>query len=306
MKKDNCLITGANGFFGKIISNSLEVQNSYNITGLSRTETLGVKADLAKPFTFPTTTQVDILIHAAGKAHVVPKTPKEVKEFLDINLMGTQNLCNSLESLSELPKSMVFISTVAVYGVTDGELIPESHPLNGDNPYAVSKILAEEWLKDWAKKNNVTLGILRMPLIAGPSAPGNLGAMINGIQKGRYFGIGDSSARKSVVWAADVADIIPKLSDIGGVYNLTDNYHPSFYELQEVIAEALMKKSPKNLPLPIAKTIAKIGDYLGNRAPVNTSKLDKMLATLTFDDSKAFTELNWRPSRVLDKLPTVL
>ena len=44
------------------------------------------------------------------------------------------------------PKALVFISTVAVYGCESGELITEEHPLEGETPYAKSKILAEEYL----------------------------------------------------------------------------------------------------------------------------------------------------------------
>lgn len=57
-------------------------------------------------------------------------------------------------------------------------MITEDHPLNGDTPYAKSKIMAEEYLIRWCQKNNVILGILRPSLLAGKNALGNLGAMV--------------------------------------------------------------------------------------------------------------------------------
>ena len=46
-------------------------------------------------------------------------------------------------------------------------------------------------------------------------------------------------------------------------------------------------------------------DNLGD--PISTSnKLNKMMSTLVFDDSKARRLVNWTPSKVLDKLPLVL
>ena len=75
------------------------------------------------------------MLHACGKAHVVPKTEAEKQLFFDINYIGTIHLCNALEKVGT-PKALVFISTVAVYGCEFGELITEEHSLDGDTPYA--------------------------------------------------------------------------------------------------------------------------------------------------------------------------
>ena len=57
----------------------------------------------------------DVVLHACGKAHVVPKTEAEKQAFFDVNYQGTVNLCSALEKVG-VPKALVFISTVAVYG----------------------------------------------------------------------------------------------------------------------------------------------------------------------------------------------
>lgn len=44
-----------------------------------------------------------------------------------MNLQGTKNLCTALEQ-SGIPKSFIFISTVAVYGCDSGENITEEYP----------------------------------------------------------------------------------------------------------------------------------------------------------------------------------
>ena len=75
---------------------------------------------------------------------------------------------------------------VLPYGCEYGELIDENHPLDGDSPYAKSKIMAEEYLTKWCLDHQVRLGILRPSLLAGKNAPGNLGAMVNGVKKGFY------------------------------------------------------------------------------------------------------------------------
>lgn len=243
--------------------------------------------------------QYDIILHAAGKAHTVPKNTTESEEFFQINLKGTINLIRGLEQSEKTPKSLIFISTVAVYGVESGTDINEEHALSGTSPYALSKIQAEEYLINWCSKNKVILGILRPSLIAGMDPPGNLGAMINGIKTGKYLRIGNGSARKSVLMAEDIARLIPKLAEVGGIYNVCDNHHPSFAELEDLIAKQLNKKVPRSIPYWVAKSIAFVGDIVGNKFPFNSSKLDKITKSLTFSNEKAKRELDWEPLDVI-------
>lgn len=300
MNPTSILLTGATGFLGGILSKQL-VTNGNHVTGQGRKHQ-EITADISSPFTFDKKHHFDIVLHAAGKAHVVPRSPEEEREFYQVNLEGTKNLCAAIDQLPTKPEAFIFISTVAIYGKDSGEMIHEDTPLNGTTPYAKSKILAEEWLKDWAAENNVTLSILRLPLVAGPHPPGNLGAMVRGIQTGRYASIGSASARKSMVWAEDIAGIVPRLAEVGGTYNLTDGYHPSFGELEQAIAAVLGKKHPLKVPMIAAKGLGLVGDILGSRFPVNSDKIQKITSTLTFDDRKAREVLGWNPSKVLDKV----
>jgi nucleoside-diphosphate-sugar epimerase len=103
-----------------------------------------------------------------------------------------------------------------------------------------------------------------------------------------------------VVLAEDVARFIVKVAEIGGIYNLTDGYHPSFAELSSHISIQLGKGKPMNMPFGLAMIVAKFGDLLGSKAPLNTNKLKKITSDLTFDDSKAREAFGWNPTRVLD------
>lgn len=305
--KTDILLTGASGFLGKIIYEALS--SHYIITTLGRIPVVAngghLIADLSKSLVtgFPV---AGCVIHCAGKAHSIPRTEEEKENFFNVNYQGTVNLCESLVKEGKVPESFIFISTVAVYGKEEGELIPEDHPLEGTTPYAKSKIMAEQYLQEWAKQNMVKLGILRLPLIAGPTPLGNLLAMIRGIRSGHYLSIGKANARKSIVWAHDVASVIPDVAERGGIYNLTDGEHPTFHELEHEIAEGLGKKDPWKIPLSAARLLAFTGDILGDKFPINTDKLKKITATLTFDDKRAKTLLNWRPSSVAEKIRLIV
>lgn len=290
----NTLLTGANGFLGSSIKE--ELVSDFNVKTLSR-NSADYQVSLEKD-KLDFIENFDLIIHAAGKAHSVPKTESEIKKFYDVNVSGTLNLLKALEK--SLPKEFVFISSVSVYGQETGKNINENHPLLANDPYGLSKIKAEEIVKKWCHENNVICTILRLPLLVGKKAPGNLGAMVKAIEKGYYFNIGGGKAKKSMILVKDVALFIKIVKSVGGIYNITDGIHPDFNQLSLMISKN--KKQQFNLPINVALFLGKIGDILGNRFPVNSSKIKKITSDLTFDDSKARTFLKWNPHSVLEYL----
>lgn len=290
------LFTGASGFLGNNIIHLLN--GTYNIISVGLSPQDNYLVDIATDI--PTFTDAfDVVFHAAGKAHSVPKTEAEKRLFFDVNLQGTKNLCTALER-SGIPKAFIFISTVAVYGCDSGENITEEYPLNGTTPYALSKIKAEKYLEEWCAMYNVKLSILRPSLIVGPNPPGNLGAMIHGIKTNKYLSIAGGKARKSVLMVQDIANLLPMLIEKGGIYNACDSYQPSFRELEMVMCKQLNKKTPISIPYWLAKSMAVMGDCLGAKAPINSLKLRKITSSLTFSNEKAVRELGWKPMNVLE------
>lgn len=292
---ETLLFTGGTGFLGKNARPVLD--KKYKVTTCGITPDDEIKANLAKEVPV-LDKHYDVVLHACGKAHSVPKTEAEKQVFFDVNYQGTVNLCAALEKVGA-PKALVFISTVAVYGCDFGDLITEDHPLNGDTPYAKSKIMAEEYLAEWCKKHNVVLGILRPSLLAGQNAPGNLGAMVNGVKKGFYMNIAGGKVVKSILMAEDIAHILPLVAEKGGIYNVCDSFQPSFGQISESVARQLGKGKPVSIPYWMAWCMAKVGDLLGNKAPINSYKLEKMVKSLTFSNQKACKELGWEPMDVL-------
>jgi nucleoside-diphosphate-sugar epimerase len=287
------LVTGSSGYF----ANSLMQNMPYsNFTKLSRSHS-DYNIDLSRD-TPKFNISFDLIIHAAGKAHLIPKSIDEIQEFINVNVKGTKNLLEGLSSFP--PKSFVFVSSVSVYGLIVGQNINENCPLLAEDPYGKTKIEAESIVRTWCEEHNVICTILRLPLVVGENPPGNLGAMIRGINKRYYFNIAGGNAKKSMVLASDIAKFILKAAEVGGTYNLTDGTHPTFNELSKSISRNLGKPFVPNMPLFIAKVLAKIGDILGNAFPINSNKLSKITSTLTFDDSKARNAFGWKPTPVLE------
>ncbi len=289
------LFTGGTGFLGRNIRPILYQQYEVSTCGITNDDM--IKANLAKEVP-ELPEKYDVVLHACGKAHVVPKTEAEKQAFYDVNYTGTIHLCDALEKVG-VPKSIIFISTMSVYGDVAGNNSTEETPLKGDSPYADSKIKAEQYLSNWCSKRGVILGILRPSLLAGEGAPGNLGAMVNGIKTGKYLSIAGGKAKKSILMAQDIANLVPLVAEKGGVYNVCDDYNPSFGELEKSIARQLGKRKPISIPYWFAKCLALIGDVF-SFFPINSRRLVKIVTSDTWSNEKAKRELGWEPLDVLE------
>jgi nucleoside-diphosphate-sugar epimerase len=294
----NFLLTGSTGFLGKAIHDKLKLSNNVLTLGRGNDHDFSI-GNLSDAFYLPALNDhINVVVHVAGLAHIIPKSDNDKFAFDKVNYDGTRNLCKWIETWSHKPQTFIFISSVAVYGMDNGSNINEESYLLGKSPYAVSKIKAERYLIDWGNKLGIKILVLRLPLVVGSNPPGNLGKMIKAIKRGTYFSIGGGNAKKSMVLADDVATLIADCPAVSGIYNLTDGYHPTFAELESLISQQLNKSKPFNLPLAFAKLLSGIGDFLPV-FPINSSTINKITQDLTFSDLKARQDLGWNPSSVI-------
>lgn len=293
---EKLLFTGGTGFLGKNIKPILD--EHYNVTTIGITEQDMLSANLVSGIP-ELPDHYDVVLHAAGKAHSYPKTEAQIKAFYDVNYQGTVNLCKALEKVG-VPKSFIFISTMDVYGTVEGENISEEHPLEPQSHYAKSKLLAEEYLIKWAAEKGVILGVLRPALMTGPNPPGNLQSMINGVKKGYYVNIAGGHTRKSLLMVIDIANLVFKIENVGGVYNVCDDHHPSYEELGRSISRQLEKKhAPISIPYWFAWCLAKVGDLVGV-IPIDSHRFEQLTKSNTYSNEKAKKALSWQPLDVLD------
>lgn len=288
------LLTGGSGFIGKCIVNVLS--EKHELITLGRSSSNNIVADLSK--NLPVLPVVDWVIHAASPAHFVPRTPEEEQSFFDTNVGGTQKL---LDKILVPPRMFIYISTVAVYGLDEGEQIEESQKLNPVTPYGKSKVTAEKLIQNWAVLQNVKVFILRLPLVVGVNPPGNLSSIAKMIRRKMYLRVGEGLNKKSMVLAEDVARFLPVLEDkVPGIYHLCDPNPTSLSQIDSAIASHY-NYNIKSIPELIIKVTGKLGDLIP-LIPVNSMKIKKLSSTLTFSSEKAMKELDWRPRSVLEFL----
>lgn len=293
------LLTGHTGFLGRHLAEALK-GNGKEVMGLGRSVDSNICCDLSSSVpdfsalrqliakesavdTKQSSYTLDLVIHAAGLAHTVPKTEREKNAFFQVNVEGTRNLLDGLKTSGIIPKQMLFISTIALYGDPMDELksLPpypnrsEAEGL-GLSPYAWSKWEAEQLVQDWCEKQGCHGLIWRLPLIVGDNAPGNLGAMEKAIKRGYYFRIGDSYRRFR--FFVDMSDLQKKVVGLTGQETGTYNVFSgkkSYGEFEDELAEKY-GKSIKSIPVALVQFIAKIGDLIPG-FPLNTYRLKKLL-----------------------------
>lgn len=78
---------------------------------------------------------------------------------------GDDRTRHLLAALSQgvAPKRFIYISTSGVYGDCGGAWVSETHPLHPQTARAQRRVDAEQQIRDWAKRNRVRAGILRVP-----------------------------------------------------------------------------------------------------------------------------------------------
>jgi GlcNAc-P-P-Und epimerase len=283
-----CFLTGSTGFLGKNISTFLTNEN-ITVTLPHREQLL---SELVRFH------EIDMFIHVAGKAHSTLTTKEETQAFFEVNYELTKRITTTIDQNKIELNTFVFISTVAVYGLEEGCDINEEATIKGITPYAQSKRLAEEHLQKWSKESGVNLIILRLPLIFGENAPGNLGAMERAVKGRYYFQIGKGEARRSMVHAKQLAEFLPTLIGKSGIYHLTDGEHSSYNEVAQYFAKKY-KRRIVNVPILPFKIIARVGDLIP-KFPLTSYRLDKLSQALTFSDQKARRELGWKGTNALE------
>lgn len=98
------LFTGAFGFLGNNVRPFLE--RMYDVTTIGLLPQDDYTVNIAKEIP-DLDERYDIVLHAAGKAHSVPRTEAEKQVFFDVNLQGTKNLCTALERRG-VPRAFIF------------------------------------------------------------------------------------------------------------------------------------------------------------------------------------------------------
>jgi GDP-4-dehydro-6-deoxy-D-mannose reductase len=195
------LVTGASGFIGENLISKLH-SSEYEIIKLTSSS-----GDVADKSTWSNFESADILIHLAGSTFV-PDSWNNPASFLKTNFHGT--VC-ALDYCREHNARLVYLSSY-LYGNPIKLPISESAPLVANNPYALSKKLAEEVCRFYSDFYGVKVTIFRPFNVYGPGQSEQflIPSVINQARAGNVIRVKDLQPKRDYIHIEDLVDAIIK------------------------------------------------------------------------------------------------
>jgi nucleoside-diphosphate-sugar epimerase len=304
MKK--VLVTGATGFVGRHLCNSL-VSNGYVVTGTTRSlenrsspgnYDLQIAGDIGTEIDWgPVLRDVDYVVHLAARVHVISEFAEDpLTEFRRVNLRGSKELAESAAIAGV--KRLIYVSTIKVLGEkTEGRPFRHADKAVPCDPYAISKLEAEEALSRIAENKGLELVILRPPLIYGPGVGGNFLRILDLVARGIPLPLGRIRNVRSMLAVSNLCDVIQISLEhpdaAGRTFLLADGADISTPRLVRMIGE-LMERPVRLLPVP--EYLLRLGGKIFRRS----NEVNRLCDSLQVDIEHTKNVLDWAPHSSLE------
>ena len=269
--KSEILVTGATGFLGRHLVEALQARG-HRVHPHSSSQ-----GDIARcPLPIEGANHV---FHLAAKSFV-PESWTNPQVFYDVNVMGTVNV---LEHCRRQRTPLTLISSY-VYGQPQQLPIPETHPLAALNPYAHTKIMAEEIARFYGLHYGVRSVIVRSFNLYGPgqSPPFLIPTIVKQVLDPSVatIRVKDLRPRRDYVYVKDAVDFLLATlgNDATGVYNLGSGESFSVGDMAELAQRAAGTNKP----------------IVSDEQPRPQEVMD-----VKADISRAASDLGWKPSTSL-------
>ncbi|AZD09715.1 UDP-glucose 4-epimerase [Pseudomonas chlororaphis] len=291
------LVTGASGFIGRALCSDLEA-SGLSVRALMRNYSSSVDeyeclyGELNdKNFLTRALSDVDVVVHLAGKAHQFGRASKNLEALLEVN----KDLTLELASVAEKSKvkRFIFISSIGVNGVETGSVpVCELSPANPIKDYAVSKYEAERALIERYTGSEMELVIIRPPLVYAANAPGNFQRLLKLVKIGVPLPFSGISNKRSMVSLNNLTDFI-KICTVhpaaaGQLFLISDGDDLSLPEILEALSVGMGRNSRLfYFPVSIMSAVSRL---VGKGA-----LMTQLCGSFILNSSKARTLLNWTP-----------
>jgi nucleoside-diphosphate-sugar epimerase len=300
------LVTGANGFIGQAlcleaISRGFSIKSvtrrDFDLPGIE--EKLIIKSINSDVDWEGLLSDVDVVIHLAGLAHVDQKTiPNALDEFRKINVDGTLKLAE--HAINAGVKRFVFISSIGVNGAKTFKSPFKAQDIEAPHSkYAVSKYEAELGLRAISAKNKMKVVVIRPTMVYGPNAPGNFGTLVRWLNQGWPLPLGAVTKNKrSMISISNLVDLIITCINHPNAANQTFLASDD----EDISTAELLNMLGKHIDYPI-RLFQVSPIFLGFIANLFGKKViaQSLLGSLQVDISKTCELLNWRPPLSLDE-----
>ena len=196
-------------------------------------------------------------------------------------------------------RQFIYLSTILVNGAsTDGRApFREDDLVTPRGVYGSSKAAAEAGLEALARETDMSITVIRPPLIHGPGALGNFRLLVKAVERGIPLPFGSIHNRRAFLGVENLASfIVHRLTHPGNkfeVFLVADDEQVSTPEFIRRISMAMGKK-PRIVPFPLFALKALF--RLSGRSEAS----DSVAGSQEVDTSKAL-KTGWRPRFSLDE-----
>jgi UDP-glucose 4-epimerase len=240
------------------------------------------------------------VVHLAGRAHVMHETAAEPRAaFRAANVAATEYLARAAAKAGAA--HFVFASSVKVNGemTAPGRPFRESDPPDPSDDYAASKWEAECVLGDVARETGLAVTVLRLPLLYGPGAKGNVARLTEAIARGMPLPLGRIDNGRSLLGLGNFVDALDAVlrhpaptPGTAVTYLLADASSVATPELVRAIAEAL-GVAPRLLSIP--PSLLRVASTCVGKAAV----FERLAGSLEVDTAAFRAKFGWQPPRSL-------
>jgi UDP-glucose 4-epimerase len=305
----NVLVTGATGFVGGALARLVAADCAFNVVVVAIRSASSACPEGVQQVTvgdlLPTTDWgtalrgVDAVVHCAARVHVMQDDAKDpLQAYREVNVRGTLNLAHQAARAGV--SRFVFVSSIKV----NGEATQPGRPFTVDDmpspldPYGVSKLEAEQGLREIEAQTGMAVVIVRPPLVYGPGVKANFAAMMHWVARGIPLPLGAIHNARSMVALGNLVDLLATClkhpAAVGQTFMVSDGEDVSTTELLHRTARAMGKKASL---LPVPAFLLEWGAaLLGKRAVAQ-----RLCGSLQVDIEKTRRVLGWNPPMTLDQ-----
>ena len=288
------LITGANGYVGRLLLQQLSEQSA-DVCGID------IRCDDA----VADVTQMDIrddklvellqernITHVVHLASIVQPGKDEAREY-DIDVNGTQNVLDSC--LAAGVRHLTVTSSGAAYGyhADNPEWLTELHPLRGNDEFSYSrhKRLVEEMLQQYRQSHpQLQQLVLRPGSVLGDTPPN----MITRLFTGKFhLGLRGFKSPFVFIWDRDLVNVLAQgvTNSTTGQFNVAGDGCLSIQEISNVTGMPVL-----NLPVWLIKAALYVARPLG-LTPFGPQQVRFMQYRPVLANDRLKSEFGYTPQR---------
>ncbi|BFU93729.1 MAG: conserved protein of unknown function [Nitrospira sp.] len=304
------LVTGAGGFLGRALTEDL-VRSGHRVRALIRRPALAedvpgadtIVGDVRDPRCAGEAARgCDAVVHLAGLVHAADDKSLTEADYRSVNVDGTRHLLDA--AVAGGVSRFLFASSVKVFGETTAGCADERTAPDPQTPYARSKWEAEQAVAASAMPGRFATVSLRLPLVYGRTAKGNLYRMIDAINRGRFPPLPRVRALRSLLSVKNFVLAVRALLQPREVarpcYVVTDEAPYSVTDIYDLLRRGLGLPPPSwRVPLPLLTFAGACGDLLQlcvrRPMPLTSATLVKLIGQAWYSPDALMREAGYRP-----------